>query len=114
MNTEPAIPTDRPSPDMVRMRQGAAEAAACLRSLAHEGRLQILCCLAEGEHDVSALALRLGLRQAAVSQQLARLRAEERVEVRRAGQRMIYSLADRRLAALLALLHALYCSEEDA
>jgi len=100
--------------DAARMRDGAAEAAASLRSLAHEGRLLILCCLVEGEHSVTALTERLGVRQASVSQQLARLRAEGRVTARRDGQRMIYALADDRLARLIGLLHELYCTDAES
>ena len=34
----------------------AAKAVALLKSLSHEGRLQILCCLVEGEMSVTSLA----------------------------------------------------------
>ena len=54
-----------------------AQAAACfLKALAHEGRLMILCHLSSGEKSVTELEHLLQSRQAAVSQQLARLRME--------------------------------------
>ena len=52
----------------------ATEAAAFLKALSHEGRLMILCHLAVHERSVTELEALLGARQAAVSQQLARLR----------------------------------------
>ena len=54
----------------------AARAVALLKSLSHEGRLQILCLLVDGELNVTQLAEALGSSPVAVSQQLMRLRAE--------------------------------------
>ncbi|MCB1366909.1 MAG: winged helix-turn-helix transcriptional regulator, partial [Rhodobacteraceae bacterium] len=58
---------------MARMIDQALSAADFLKALAHEGRLLILCHLASGEKSVSDLEELLHYRQAAVSQQLARL-----------------------------------------
>ncbi len=63
-----------------------------LKAIAHEGRLSILCRLAEGEASVSDLEELLNARQAAVSQQLARLRQEGLVNTRRQGKAIYYSL----------------------
>ena len=52
------------------------EAAAYLKTLSHQGRLQILCHLCNKELSVSELESLLDIRQAAVSQMLARLRDE--------------------------------------
>lgn len=92
------------------MQQSAAAAANFLRSLSHEGRLLILCQLVEGERSVGALADGAGLRQPAVSQQLALLRREGLVAARREGQTVYYSLADPRVARTLALLYAMFCT----
>ena len=46
------------------------------KALAHEGRLLILCHLANGEKSVTELEHLLSARQAAINQQLARLRLE--------------------------------------
>lgn len=86
------------------MASRADTAAAFLKALAHEGRLMILCHLSQGELTVSALEDRLGQRQAAVSQQLARLRAEGLVTARRDGKAIHYALADARVAQILVLL----------
>ena len=66
--------------------QKAQEAAGFLKALAHEGRLMILCHLSQGEKSVTELEQLLCARQAAVSQQLARLRLEGMVTARREGK----------------------------
>lgn len=97
------------------MAENAKAAAAFLKALAHEGRLMILCHLASGEKSVSELETLLGMRQAAVSQMLARLREEGFVRTRRDGKAIYYSLADTNTVAVIGLLHSLFCaSEEDA
>ena len=61
----------------------ARKASELLKALSHEGRLLILCLLAEGEKSVSELEDAMKLPQAAVSQQLARLRFDRLVNTRR-------------------------------
>jgi DNA-binding transcriptional ArsR family regulator len=78
--------------------------AALLKAMSHEGRLMILCHLAEGEKSVTELEVLLGRRQAAVSQQLARLRLEGLVSTRRDGKAIYYSVDDPRVLALLRAL----------
>lgn len=87
----------------------AAEAAALLRALSHGGRLLILCHLSSGEKTVGELETLIGLRQAAVSQQLARLRHDGLIEPRRAGKTILYRLADPRAARLVAEVYAIFC-----
>ena len=79
----------------------AEEIAGFLKALSHEGRLMILCHLAGGEKSVTELERLLGQRQAAVSQQLARLRMEGLVRTRREGKAIIYALDDPRVITLL-------------
>jgi ArsR family transcriptional regulator len=52
----------------------------------------------------------LGARQAAVSQQLARLRHEGLVAARREGKAMHYRLADERVRRLIGLLYEMFCA----
>lgn len=87
----------------------ADEAAGYLKALAHEGRLMILCHLIDGEKSVTELETLLSSRQAAVSQQLARLRLEGLVKARRDGKTIHYSLSDQRTARMIALLNELFC-----
>ena len=90
------------------MAERAVEAAALLKALAHDGRMMILCHLADGEKTVSELESLLESRQAAVSQQLARLRAEGIVSCRREGKSRVYSVSDPRAAEIIALLCAMF------
>ena len=91
------------------MARSAASAAAYLKTLAHEGRLMILCHLGSGEKSVGELEQLLEIRQAAVSQMLARLREEGLVETRRDGKTIFYSLADESTAEVIAMLYRLFC-----
>ena len=91
------------------MVQQAQAAAAFLKALAHEGRLLILCYLSSGEKSVTELETLLGSRQAAVSQQLARLRLEGLVTCRREGKAIYYALGDPRAAQTIALMYDLFC-----
>ena len=92
------------------MMSRAEEASHYLKALAHEGRLMILCHLSSGEKSVTELEELLDSRQAAVSQQLARLRAENLVACRRDGKAMYYSLSDPRAQRLIALVYDMFCT----
>ena len=89
----------------------AEMAAGFLKALSHEGRLMILCHLTEGEKSVTELEGLLGQRQAAVSQQLARLRLEGLVATRREGKAIFYRVADSRVLALLRVLPDVLAAE---
>lgn len=91
------------------LQQSAGKAAELMKTLSSENRLLLLCQLADGEKTVGALADSLGLRQAAVSQQLALLRKDGLVAARRDGRSMHYSLTGREARAVIKLLHRLYC-----
>ncbi len=95
--------------DLAAMLQGARAASHFLKALSNENRLLLLCLLSEGEKSVSELEAALGLRQPAISQQLARLRAEELVTARRAGKSIYYSLASERADRMMVLLYELFC-----
>ncbi len=95
------------------MARSAEMAAAYLKTLAHEGRLMILCHLGSGEKSVGELEEALELRQAAVSQMLARLRDEGLVTTRRDGKVIYYSLADQNTAEVIGLLYRLFCGPAD-
>lgn len=104
---------DTISPDTpIDMAQRAAEAAAFLKTLAHEGRLMILCHLGTGEKSVGELEALLGMRQAAVSQMLARLRDESLVDTRRDGKTIYYSLKDQNTEEIISLLYRQFCGPE--
>lgn len=97
--------------ELEKMQESARQATAFLKALAHEGRLLILCHLVSGEKSVTVLEKLLDSRQAAVSQQLARLRMEGLVTCRRDGKTIYYSLADQRVQRALELMYELFCAE---
>ena len=101
-----------PAPSVEEMAKNAAHASDFLKALAHEGRLMILCHLVAGEKSVGELETLLGARQAAVSQQLARLRLENLVTGRREGKTIYYRLGDPKVRQLIETLHYLFCEPD--
>lgn len=100
----------RKQTDLEKLQQSAGEVADMLKLLANESRLLILCQLAAaGEMSVGNLTDAVGLSQSALSQHLARLRAENLVATRREAQTIHYRIADPRVGRVLNLLKSLYC-----
>lgn len=95
--------------DLERLVDNAKRASNFLKALAHEGRLMILCNLAEGEKSVSELEDILSLRQPTVSQQLARLRADGLVSTRRDGKAIYYSLASQEARVVIGAIYDVFC-----
>jgi Predicted transcriptional regulators len=96
---------------MKQMARKAEAAATLMRSLAHPGRLKVLCELSHGECNVGDLAQTAGLSQSALSQHLARLREDGFVSTRREGQAIYYSVADPKVLKVVRLLYELYCGK---
>jgi len=95
--------------DVAHMLDNAVEAAALLKALSHETRLVILCLLIDGKKTVRELELKLKLRQPVVSQQLARLRADELVETRRDGKNVVYSIARPEITTIISAIYRTFC-----
>src|SRR5258705_4855469 len=94
------------------LAEQAGEAADLLKMLANEKRLLILCFLAvRGEMTVGELVGIVKLSQSALSQHLAKLRADGLVEFRRTSQTLHYRVADPRALRLLEVLKEMYCGE---
>lgn len=91
------------------MLDNARKASDFLKAISHETRLLILCLLIDGEKTVNELEQILKLRQAAVSQQLARLRADDLVEARRNGKSVHYSLARPDVVEVISALYRTFC-----
>jgi len=100
-----------PPLDPAEFSARAGEVAALLKALGNQRRLMVMCKLAEhGEASVGALAIDVGLSQSALSQHLAKLRAEGLVASRKDAQTVFYRIADPRCESLLATLYQLYCT----
>ncbi|MDM8168170.1 metalloregulator ArsR/SmtB family transcription factor [Roseovarius sp.] len=107
----PVLDTSLSPEDRAHMAENAQEAANFLKAISHEGRLMILCHLVTGEKSVTELERLLSARQAAVSQQLSRLRIEGLVVPRREGKTIYYSLADDRPKRVLEVVYDLFCAK---
>lgn len=98
--------------DTDKMMQNATLASNFLKAIGHEGRLMILCFLSEGEKSVTELEDLLSARQAAVSQQLSRLRLEGLVTPRREGKTIYYRLTDERPRQIIEVVYDLFCRDD--
>ena len=94
--------------DELQIRAGAAE--RLLKAMASQPRLMILSELLKGERTVTALHQAVGLSMSAISQHLARLRADELVSTRRESQTIHYSIASEPAKILIGTLYDLFCS----
>ncbi len=89
---------DEPDADVLQ------EAAAAFGLLASAARLHIVWVLAQGECDVSTLAVRVGGALPAVSQHLAKLKLAGLVRSRREGRRQVYFVDDPNVVAIVRLM----------
>ena len=96
--------------DLEKMEENVETASQMLKAIASPTRLMLLCALAEGEKTVSELTDMLDLRQATVSQHLARLRQEDLVQTRREAQSVYYEIADKTAEKIVQLLYRRYCA----
>ncbi|NOJ44133.1 ArsR/SmtB family transcription factor [Bradyrhizobium australiense] len=95
-----------------KLAKQAGDAAQLLKMLANEKRLLILCFLAvRGEMTVGELVGVVKLSQSALSQHLAKLRADGLVEFRRTSQTLHYRVADQRTLRLLRVLKEIFCGD---
>jgi DNA-binding transcriptional ArsR family regulator len=97
--------------DIDALIASAQEASGFLKALAHEARLLILCLLVEEERSVTEIEEVLRLRQPAISQQLARLRADGLLRTRREGKNIFYSLARPEVREIIGALHRAFCQQ---
>lgn len=108
----PVFTEDISDTEMDLFVENATTASNFLKAISHEGRLLILCHLVSGEKSVTELEDLLSARQAAVSQQLSRLRLEGLVIPRRDGKAIYYRLADDRPKRILEVVYELFCAED--
>jgi len=108
----PVLDTSMTEAELDQIVEKAETASAFLKAISHEGRLMILCHLVTGEKSVTELEELLSARQAAVSQQLSRLRLEGLVVPRREGKAIYYRLADDRPRKMLETVYELFCEDD--
>lgn len=94
---------------MTTMKKQSKKAASLLKSLANPTRLMILCKLASGQQTVTELQRGLTISQTALSQHLARLRAEKIVTYRRQHRLLFYRLLNNDTRVIIKALYKIYC-----
>ncbi len=94
--------------------ESAERAADFLRTVAHAGRLRIVCALIERELSASELAVQARLAPPALSQQAAILEGKGLIGRRREGRSVRYRLLAPEAKALANLLYRLFCKPQPA
>lgn len=84
------------------------QSAAILLAMANPKRLEILNLLASDEMPVGTIADTIGLSQSALSQHLAKLRAEKLVNTRREAQTIYYSSRSAAVRGILTELEKVF------
>lgn len=98
--------------DLQLLTRQAAAAARMLKLIGNERRLLILCFLAvNGEMRAGELMSVAKLSQSALSQHLAKMRADGLVAFRRESQTLHYRISDPRAARILNALKDIYCDD---
>jgi DNA-binding transcriptional ArsR family regulator len=92
-----------------KLVRNTREASQFLKALANENRLMLLCILSEGEYSVTELETLLEIRQPTLSQQLAKLRANDLVTTRRDGKAIYYRLASEQAREIMELVYKHFC-----
>jgi len=92
------------------LTQNSQKAATLLKAMSNPNRLLILCLLNDRELSVSEINQQLDISQSALSQHLAKLRADNLVATRRDAQTIYYSLQGTQASAIINALHKVYCS----
>jgi len=111
MPSTATLPAGSPAKlEVDELLENARAASTFLKALSHETRLVILCLLVDGEKTVGELEQRLRLRQPFVSQQLARLRADNLVETRRDGKNIYYAIARPEVMEIIDALYRAFCT----
>lgn len=105
----PKLKKDASPDEIAILHKQARKASELMRALSHETRLMILCLLNEQEMSVTEIEQIVGVPQATVSQQLARLRLEGFVATRREGRIIHYRIADSEVASVVESLYDVFC-----
>jgi len=93
------------------MQANAGALADLLKLLSNRNRLLVLCALVARDHTAGELEVLTGLSQPAISQHLAKLRKAGMVTTQKDAQRVIYSLDEPDVRAIIETLHSIYCPD---
>jgi DNA-binding transcriptional ArsR family regulator len=102
----------KPEVSLDTLQKKAPEAAEFMRQFGNANRLMLLCHIAAKERSVSDIQDGLGIKQPALSQQLAELRQSGLVKTRRESRQIYYSIADGRAKIIMDMLFSLFCTPD--
>ncbi|GHV33674.1 transcriptional regulator [Spirochaetia bacterium] len=95
------------------MEEKAKKIAELLKLLANENRLLVLCALIKAPMTVGKIAEFVpNITPSALSQHLTLLKTAGILESDKQAQNVTYSIADRRVAEVIATLKKYYCEED--
>ncbi|HRK36378.1 MAG TPA: metalloregulator ArsR/SmtB family transcription factor [Candidatus Hydrogenedentes bacterium] len=82
--------------------EGLAQAADCLKTLAHPHRLRMVQMLLRGEYTVGELAEACGIPSHMASEHLGKMKDRGLLDVERRGRQMYYRIGEPHLGSIMA------------
>jgi DNA-binding transcriptional ArsR family regulator len=92
------------------MNKKCGEVTTIMKALAHPQRLMIMCHLAEGEKNVGEMLELCEISQSQLSQFLNRMNRERLLKIRKEGNFVFYSIADKNVLKLIQSMQKIFCS----
>lgn len=96
------------NPEM--MKSQCNEVSVIMKALAHPQRLMIMCHIAEGEKNVGEILDLCDLSQSQLSQFLNRMQRERLLKVRKEGNFVFYSIAEKKVLKLIQSMQKIFCN----
>ncbi len=97
--------------DLINREEDIAQAALCIKAMAHPLRLKILCTLGDSRSSVQEIVDACGTTQSNISQHLAILREKGILGCEKESNRVYYQIDDKRTLKLIALMREVFCSD---
>ncbi len=92
------------------MKSQCNEVSIIMKALAHPQRLMIMCHIAEGEKNVGEILELCDLSQSQLSQFLNRMQRERLLKVRKEGNFVFYSIAEKKILKLIHSMQKIFCN----
>ena len=99
--------------DLINREEDIAQAAYCIKAMAHPLRLKILCVLGEERASVQEIVDACGTTQSNISQHLAILREKGILGSSKESNRVFYYVDDKRTLKLITLMRDVFCPDLD-
>jgi DNA-binding transcriptional ArsR family regulator len=97
--------------DLIDREEDIAQAAHCIKAMAHPLRLKILCTLGDARASVQEIVDACGTTQSNISQHLAILKEKGILECEKESNRVYYHIDDKRTLKLIALMREVFCTD---